>query len=328
MNENKKFEEVLDECLDRMLVRGETLEQCLQRFPEHSDKLRPLLETVTTARRVMPVQPRPEFKERARSQFNSALRAKSEKKIRAFPVWSWPRSVGVAVAILLVLSLTATGTVAAAHGSMPDSPLYPVKLATEQVQMALTFSDLGKAELHAKLADERVTEITYLAANHPEKIADASENLKGHLAKMSVLVRAPEEAGRLSTAPGLATPRLAPSPAAPVTPGTQEESPAVNPTAVTAPPPKVATASRPEKDEGATKKAASANESKKASEKAGPKSDERAKLKSKVEGQASNNAARLRSLLETAPESAKPSLQRAIDDSESEYERAIKALDD
>ena len=46
---------------------------------------------------------------------------------------------------------------------MPDNPLYPVKLATEQAQLALTPSDMDKAELYAKLADRRVVEIIYMA---------------------------------------------------------------------------------------------------------------------------------------------------------------------
>jgi hypothetical protein len=62
------------------------------------------------------------------------------------------------VAILLVI-IGGGGTVLASSNSMPDSILYPVKVATENVQMALTFSDIGKAELNAKLADKRVNEI-------------------------------------------------------------------------------------------------------------------------------------------------------------------------
>ncbi len=54
--------------------------------------------------------------------------------------------------------------VTAAADSLPDSPLYQVKLATESVRLALTPSDLGKAELNAQFADKRVDEIIEMAA--------------------------------------------------------------------------------------------------------------------------------------------------------------------
>ena len=75
------------------------------------------------------------------------------------------------MAILLVVCLVGGGTVFAASGSMPDSPLYPVKLATEHVQLALTFSDIGKAEANARLADKRVQEIVYLTGKDKPGIA-------------------------------------------------------------------------------------------------------------------------------------------------------------
>jgi hypothetical protein len=45
----------LDEALDRslaLLERGETLESCVGRFPEHAGDLRPLLEVAVEVRRV------------------------------------------------------------------------------------------------------------------------------------------------------------------------------------------------------------------------------------------------------------------------------------
>jgi hypothetical protein len=54
--------------------------------------------------------------------------------------------------------------------------------------------------------------------------------------------------------------------------------------------------------------------------------DQRAKLKTTVENQANNNIARLRALLETAPESAKPALERAIELSENGYKKAVESL--
>jgi len=71
---------MLDNCLERLLVKGETIEQCLQDFPEHSEELKPLLEMAMVARQATAVEPRPEFREQARRQFQAALRERGEKK--------------------------------------------------------------------------------------------------------------------------------------------------------------------------------------------------------------------------------------------------------
>ena len=72
---------------------------------------------------------------------------------------------------------------AAAGNSMPDSFLYPVKLATEQVRLGLTFSDIGKAELHAELADTRVSEIVYIVnKGKPGELETTAERLDEHIA--------------------------------------------------------------------------------------------------------------------------------------------------
>ncbi|GAI42438.1 unnamed protein product, partial [marine sediment metagenome] len=43
MSKEKEFDNILDECLERLLVNGETIEQCLQSYPEQAANLKPLL---------------------------------------------------------------------------------------------------------------------------------------------------------------------------------------------------------------------------------------------------------------------------------------------
>ncbi len=57
------------------------------------------------------------------------------------------------------------------------------------------------------------------------------------------------------------------------------------------------------------------------------KVDRRGRLRATMVHQADNHSARLRALLETVPESAKPALLRAIAVSEAGYEKALKSLD-
>jgi len=186
MKETKEFNNILDECLERLLVRGEAVEQCLVSYPEQADELEPLLRTALEAKEALAIQPRPEFRARARYQFGSALREVKSK--RSFFSLGWQPRWAMALSVVLITLLAGGGTVAAAGGSMPDSPLYPVKLATEQVWLTLTPSNMGRAELHAKLADRRVVEIIYMAdKGDVQQVEDIARRLENHLVMVAGL---------------------------------------------------------------------------------------------------------------------------------------------
>jgi len=213
MKRNKEFNNILDECLERLLVKGETIEQCLQSYPQQATELEPLLQTALATKKASAIQPRPDFRARARYQFHSALREAESKTSR--PLLSWLPQWATVVTVVLVLLLAGGGTVAAAGNSMPDNPLYPVKLVTEQVRLTLTPSNIGKAELYAKLADKRVIEIAQMAdKGKPEQVEKAAQRLNNYLTKVASLVEAQgkSEAQRESREAVMApAPALAPS---------------------------------------------------------------------------------------------------------------------
>lgn len=191
MKTDKEFNNILNECLERLLVKGETIEQCLQSYPERAAELKPLLQTALVTKRASAIQPRAEFKARASYQFRSALK---EAAARGRPFFSWfPRWATVAT-IALVLLLAGSSTVVAASNSMPDSPFYPVKLATEQVRLALTPSQIGKAGLCAELADRRVAEIIYMAnKGDAQQVELITQRLDERLAMLAALALAEKE---------------------------------------------------------------------------------------------------------------------------------------
>jgi hypothetical protein len=194
MKKSREFNDILDECLERLLVKGGTIEECLASYPELAAELEPLLQTAMAARKASVIQPRPEFRAKARYQFNSALQAMESRKSRSF--FGWQRRWATAITIVLVLLLAGGGTVAAASNSMPDGTLYPVKLATEQVWLALTPSSLGKAKVLTKLADRRVTEIIYMAnKGNAQQIEDITQRLDKHLVmllRLALALKAPQ----------------------------------------------------------------------------------------------------------------------------------------
>ena len=289
MRKYREFDNVLNECLERLLVKGETMEQCLGSFPEHSGELKPLLETALAAKKASAIQPRPEFRDRARYQFYSELQAMERKRSRPFFGWLWqPRWVPV-TAVVLALLLAGGGTVAAASGSMPDEPLYAVKLATEQVQLVFTPSALGKAELYARLADRRVTEIVRMAGkSKPEHIERATQLLDTYLTKIAVLSSLQEVTGEVAMAPAFEEAPL-PEEALAV-----EETPAML-----------------RRGGGVKGK--------------GIGLDRRGRLWATVVRL--NHPARLRAALDTAPQSVRPALLRAITVSQAGYEKALESLD-
>jgi hypothetical protein len=171
MNKEKEFENILDECLERVM-RGEDVQACLARYPEYAAELEPLLKTASAARKAVDIQPRAEFRQRAAFEFQSAIRNMPVKESKGF--FKWQVRWVMPVAIVLVVLMAGSGTLVAANNSLPDDPLYTVKLASETVQLAFTPSDLGKAELYAKFADKRVEEIIELADKGEVKQIDAA----------------------------------------------------------------------------------------------------------------------------------------------------------
>ncbi len=289
MKRSREFDNVLEECLERLLVKSETLEQCLQSFPEYADALKPLLEMALAIKKASAVQPDSELRDKARYEFSSALQEMECKRGFSFSSRSWQPRWAAVVAIVLVLLLAGSGTVVAASGSMPDEPLYPVKLATEQAQLVLTPSALGKAELYAKLADRRVLEIVRMAdKSRPEQIERTAHRLDVYLTRI----------GDLASTQGVTgAPAMPPMP--PMM-GTEGES---------------------------AGKAPLPSEMAKGGREAGPGFDRRAELRGIVGRSALDHPERMRAVLETVPESAKPALLRAIAISETGYQKALKSLE-
>ncbi|MDO8668360.1 MAG: DUF5667 domain-containing protein [bacterium] len=68
----------------------------------------------------------------------------------------------IAIIALLISLATGSGVVAASQASLPTDALYPIKIATEQIQEAMTFNNTKKIDLAVKLAEKRLDEIKQL----------------------------------------------------------------------------------------------------------------------------------------------------------------------
>ncbi len=320
MKKSSQFENILDECLER-LIKGETVAQCLESYPEQALELEPLLRTAQATREAAAITPRADFKARARYEFRSALHAEMNQKTR--PRFSLRRGWVMALMVIGILLVSGGGVALAAGNSMPDSPLYPMKLATEQVQLALTPSALGKAQLCADLADRRVAEIVYLAdTGDAQQVEAATQRLDERLTALVGLVSIEgvetvpvEEAPRLLTdEPAMAPP--SPSGATEPVPVSPTETTTEAAAGTTTPVPPTEATPPPAAEDADT-----------ATWDVSTKNGDRADLKVEIATDAATHLEALQSVLEGASPSVKSALQYAITVSENGYRKALAALD-
>lgn len=65
----------------------------------------------------------------------------------------------IAIIAIIISLATGSGVVTASQNSLPTDALYPIKIATEQIQEAMTFDNNKKVDLSVKLAEKRLEEI-------------------------------------------------------------------------------------------------------------------------------------------------------------------------
>lgn len=162
----RSLTDVLDECLEAMSY-GATVADCLARYPAYADHLRPLLHV----RQHIGVraQPRPAAQAAAwdlvrhqSDRLRQAGHARPAARSSNPGAWGWLKPAAVAMGVAGLFLAAGGGTALAAQSSLPNSPLYGVKLATEDARLWFTFSDSGKADLLLDQSNTRVQEMTDL----------------------------------------------------------------------------------------------------------------------------------------------------------------------
>ncbi len=187
MKNGQQIVGVFNECFESLLIKNESIDACLARYPQHAAELKPLLETTNAARAASSISPDATFRARARYEFRSALYDKMSRKKRHTQVWRWRWATIASTAGVLLL--TSAGSVAAASsGAMPGQTLYNMKRTIENVQIDLTGSQAAKARLYATLADRRVREIVYAAQLGDVKLTeDLTRQFTNNLSMVSVI---------------------------------------------------------------------------------------------------------------------------------------------
>ncbi len=157
--------EILGECLEALEREGLTLDECLARYPEQREALRPLLSAALELRRAPEAAPSAEFQRVARARLLNRLpdRAAAPRRRLGWLALGWPRwqrpSLRWAASLALVIALLGGTTAAyASAGSVPGDGLYPLKRSLEEARLALTFSPVDKTQLRVEFAARRLDE--------------------------------------------------------------------------------------------------------------------------------------------------------------------------
>ncbi len=144
-----------NDCVDR-LAQGQSIDECLRRYPQYSSALRPMLEAGLLVKRIQ-VQPADvaAAQMRVRRRFEDALRAPPPR--RTSPI----SKVVLALAAVLIVGFVSIGSLTAlSQGSLPGDPLYGVKTFSEGLQQTLFDNDA----LEASLNQRRIQEVQQLLA--------------------------------------------------------------------------------------------------------------------------------------------------------------------
>jgi len=138
------LEDALAECLEDV-ENGDSLEDCLARYPELARELEPLLRTALGLQQLFDVDPRPSFQRAARQRFlTAALRPRRPRLVVLPPArrrfsfgWQWaPAAVGApvlaaAIALAVVMGLSGGGGGAGMKPGVMVRAITPAPSATE-----------------------------------------------------------------------------------------------------------------------------------------------------------------------------------------------------
>lgn len=193
MNESDKIvrlAEVLDRCIELLLSGEENMEGCLARYPEFKEELEPLLRTAAFVRAVPLPTPSSTFRITARQRLLKTAEARGRNRMAFVERVTGIKDILMRVAaVILIVILVGSGAVAASARSLPDSPLYPLKIAMERVQLVFAFDDYSKAQLHLKFAKNRLNEIMLLVAQGKEEgLNTALSEMNNEVEKVQAMV--------------------------------------------------------------------------------------------------------------------------------------------
>ncbi|MBI5032789.1 MAG: hypothetical protein HZB51_19870 [Chloroflexi bacterium] len=182
--------------MDEIRTGRATVADCLNKYPQHAEQLAPLLELGSALLQLADVKPAPAFQQATRARLLDLPRRPmpSRHPRFAFPGLALPpfKVAAVALVLLILVIGMSGGAVAASSESLPGSWLYPVKRASEQVQLFLETDPVNLANVHMQIANHRLSEAVALSQAGQEQLAQETLSEYGiELSRTVEIISAP-----------------------------------------------------------------------------------------------------------------------------------------
>ncbi|HEY5638856.1 MAG TPA: DUF5666 domain-containing protein [Dehalococcoidia bacterium] len=195
----RRYSSVLDECLSALRA-GEPIEHIVARYPRHAARLRSALSLAARVQSSPRVAPRAQAQERSwrivRERAHQLRLGGRRVTARRPSYGALLKPAAAFIAVLLFVSSFGGGLAYASQDAMPDSPLYSVKLATEDIRLWFVFDEKHEAEILLDQSNQRVDEIRSMVSQGetiPANVLGALENRNRRA--VSILQSRPEEQG-------------------------------------------------------------------------------------------------------------------------------------
>ena len=169
------LETILDTCLYQIEDDQSDIDECLARYPEHADQLKPLLMAATRLARAREVVPDPSYTMRARTQLNIYMQQHPQRKHLS------PVLLRFSIALATVLLLFVASGTAFAQTALPGDAFYNWKLTSEHVWRITSIDPLG---VDITLSNRRMNELMVVSGNEVQR-ARAVENYEKLLIKFN-----------------------------------------------------------------------------------------------------------------------------------------------
>ena len=192
------YNKILDECIDLILYKNYTIQECLEKYPDLGPELSQDLQLSIKVKTELKLNIDEESKIKAKNILLDKFTTQSSHKSRIFKIIPSKLSNNInpiiakwssfAAAILIFSTVGTTSLVSASSESNPDENLYPVKRVVENIRLRFTLDQEKKNELRLGYSHKRMNEITNMVDKSSfDQVGNLQEDLVKNIETISII---------------------------------------------------------------------------------------------------------------------------------------------